>query len=1006
MNIYWQAKIWGLLHDPILKALHTNAGRGGEGAWESLACMEGWVSPKSNDKSSSPLCGEWLKHIGLCDLLASASDRAAIGRVKTNVDYDDSGIEIKHLLSGEPLQLKLGQWHDRLMEQQNRREWLSWVEEISIPPEIRQCEDPRKVFWWLWRCYGEEISKALNRDRHIPEEPGLPLLPADTRIPDASLWSHVTMTSALAGALTGYQRDDGAYPKKGATVNKDYYKSRPHVAIFSFTPVQELIKASRKMRDFWAGSWILHYLSAKVAWAIAKKYGPDTLLYPCLYQQPLIDLWLLEEYPDFNEWMEKPEDRQLLTAGFPNVLVIILPDNGDSSRKAKVKNPVKAAMQFAEQTLREEWLKLGENVLNYLQDANWMPDINPKTWGDWLECQWQTYWTALPLGDAEAELHQSPRIDGKKEKEEAYKNWEKAQNNFARPPEDLLVQAEYEFVQAVIKNLEGEYVSNRQPNLNVGSWWGSIFDRTKFGLNAVKNCRNWQLPTAFGPRSTISGLGPVVRPISHNNKKDWATEGETRETWSRNMGLFDGIEELNATEVVKRGLHKILPDILTDINRSEWYYPDLTSGVAGWLRQMEKEGNEEAITYYQNACQGIIDKFKWIQNSEQPKWGIPWIHENKGDTWNHPRLLNAGWAIEDFNANDDKTPEEIKDKLGELRESISGYFAPGNNPTDWYAIAAGDGDGMGEWLKGKPLDNYEHYICEALKPQLNRLRGDIKEAFEKFLKLKKRMGPSTHSALSRALLDFSNQLLPYLTEDRYAGRLIYGGGDDVLAYTNLWEWDSWLWDVRQCFKGGKDSKDEFDNSGDYWRWKDEEKFLPKNLSNRPLFTMGSKATISFGIVLAHHSVPLAIALENMWEAEEEAKEHKYVNGKKKDAVQVRVIYGNGNVLKATAKFDVFQQWKELIIGDLESAIFEQAATVWGQHPAPIELAIKPWTKAFCSRRDFFKDDEVKRDKFAEKLGSFIGDLWNTTEPGNKLDNEVQNWLKLAAYVIRNREIKI
>jgi CRISPR-associated protein Cmr2 len=144
----------------------------------------------------------------------------------------------------------------------------------------------------------------------------------------------------------------------------------------------------------------------------------------------------------------------------------------------------------------------------------------------------------------------------------------------------------------------------------------------------------------------------------------------------------------------------------------------------------------------------------------------------------------------------------------------------------------------------------------------------------------------------------------------------------------------------------------------------------------------------------------------MWEAEEEAKEHKSPNGDKKDAVQVRVIYGNGNILKATAKFDVFQQWKQLTTDDLESAMFEQAATVWGQHPAPIKLAIKPWTQAFCSRRDFFKDDEVKRQNFEEKLASFIKDLWDATEPGNKLDSEVQNWLKLAAFVIRNREIKI
>ena len=89
--------------------------------------------------------------------------------------------------------------------------------------------------------------------------------------------------------------------------------------------------------------------------------------------------------------------------------------------------------------------------------------------------------------------------------------------------------------------------------------------------------------------------------------------------------------------------------------------------------------------------------------------------------------------------------------------------------------------------------------------------------FEKFLELPKRMGPATHNALSRALLDFSNQLVPYLSEKRYAGRLIYGG-DDVLAYTNLWEWDNWLWDIRQCFRGDKDPGEKFESEGDYWRW--------------------------------------------------------------------------------------------------------------------------------------------------------------------------------------------
>ena len=282
---------------------------------------------------------------------------------------------------------------------------------------------------------------------------------------------------------------------------------------------------------------------------------------------------------------------------------------------------------------------------------------------------------------------------------------------------------------------------------------------------------------------------------------------------------------------------------------------------------------------------------------------------------------------------------------------------------------------------------------------------NLKTKTIKFLKLPKRMGPSTHSGLSRALLDFSNQLVPYLTEQRYAGRLIYGGGDDVLAYTNLWEWDSWLWDIRQCFRGDKDPQNEFDNEGNYWRWKDEN-VPPDNLAKRPLFTMGEDATISFGVVIAHHSVPLAISLENLWEAEDEAKKHQAPNNDKKDAVQVRVIYGNGNILKATTKFNTFQKWHQLLATKgLESSLFETAATLWSQHPAPCTHALSAWTTVFCERHDFFAKDQAKKEEFKTNFTDFMKELWKTTSD-EKLTDEIQYWLKLAAFVLRNRDIKL
>ena len=996
-NAFWQAKIWGLLHDPALKALQDNSGRGGNGFWRDLAVMQDWVENNWNPEEPSKTA---LKHIHDADYLASASDRAAIGSLTNSIDYDRNGLEITHLLSGaRHLWTMTDGEHDKLFNPKNRSEqkrvdYLKNREDSLLPEFIKnKDDDPRLVFWWLWRCLPEAVCRSFN-------DPSLMLMPAETRIPDGSIWSHASLTAALAGSLAGY--DLTTQEIEGWTRNKQ--RSRPHIAVFSFSPVQELIKASRKMRDFWAGSWILHYLSARICWAIAWKHGPDTVLYPSLYAQPLIDYWLLhgigekegdfkgwQHLQDFTNFVDTPSDRRILTAGFPNVLVFILPQDR-----------VQAAMQTAKQVLGDEWQRLGKLSFQEIRDhtPTWMQglEMNSNLWEGSLDSQWQSYWSAYPVGDTKAELRSSAiyKTDGRDE-------WTEKQNAFCLLSEKdaLFHDVERNFlIQA------GELRRQRQGrnpfNINVGSWWNHVFDRTRMALAAVKNARDWELPTAFGVRSTISGVGSALHAMPKES------EDSIKQQWQKNQaGMFDGHEMLNASETLKRALHKSLPTLFPRVledgsDRIDAAYPDLTAGVAGYLRTSTTTDRN----HYIQVCQKITSQFEQTKNvisRMKGKWGIPYADDHNRFTKYHPRLLNAGWLVEDLEL-EDVAKKELKQEIEKVIIQKDCY--PNNNPADWYVLAAGDGDGMSEWLKGKHLQKYENYIPTQLleavqRPSNNPLELSVNTAFLEFVKQQKRMGASTHNALSRALLDFSNQLVPYLTEERYAGRLIYGGGDDVLAYTNLWEWDKWLWDVRECFKGKPDPSDEFDDSGDYWRWKDADK-LPSNLSARPLFTMGSVATISFGIAIANHSVPLAIALESMWEAEKEAKEHKSPNGEQKDAVQVRVIYGNGNTLKATCKFKTFKYWQDLLaVPKLEPALFEQAATVWEQHPAP-EGAIASWCLAFCDRREKLTDN---KERFREVLTQFLEELWKTTQKKD-CDREVKNWLKLAAFMLRKRDIKI
>ena len=388
MQLYWQAKIWGLLHDPIFKALYDNNGRGGTGWWEKLPAMQAWVAlpPEQREKLEN--------YVKLADQISSASDRGAIGNLETAVDYNSDGLEISHLLSGakQDWQTKTDR-HLQVSSKSGsqRKKYLNIEEQEilnSIPDSIKN-GDARQLFWWLWRCLPAAACRKFDRD------PSLLLMPAETRLPDGSIWSHSSMTAALAGALIGYDTTMAEFQE--IDPKKLYYNaySHPYLVSFTFTPVQELIKASRKMRDFWAGSWILHYVSAHISWKLACKYGADSLLYPSLFNQPLIDLWLLEKYPDFASWIRKPPIDSLLTAGFPNVLVLVLP-------KAKVA----AAMQFAEQELKQVWQDLGNDVFNELGKSNWIRELkkDSSTWNGWLDTQWQVYWTGVPIGVENAPL--------------------------------------------------------------------------------------------------------------------------------------------------------------------------------------------------------------------------------------------------------------------------------------------------------------------------------------------------------------------------------------------------------------------------------------------------------------------------------------------------------------------------------------------------------------------------------------------------------------------------
>lgn len=213
---------------------------------------------------------------------------------------------------------------------------------------------------------------------------------------------------------------------------------------------------------------------------------------------------------------------------------------------------------------------------------------------------------------------------------------------------------------------------------------------------------------------------------------------------------------------------------------------------------------------------------------------------------------------------------------------------------------------MGKYVNGSKLHPYENYLATGVADKL-RKRGDewvqlLDPHPKNGFAVKKRMGPATHVGLNRALLDFSNRLVPYLTEKRFCGRVVYSGGDDVMALLPLEDLPEYLLSLRAAWCGKEDPKGEFRSEGGFWHPRQDKNL--KGLPNRPLFTMGKDATMSIGIVIANKGIPLPTVLENLWEAEKNRA--KKIPGK--DGLCFRVIYQSGNTLEALMKGDLLEKW--------------------------------------------------------------------------------------------------
>jgi CRISPR-associated protein Cmr2 len=193
---------------------------------------------------------------------------------------------------------------------------------------------------------------------------------------------------------------------------------------------------------------------------------------------------------------------------------------------------------------------------------------------------------------------------------------------------------------------------------------------------------------------------------------------------------------------------------------------------------------------------------------------------------------------------------------------------------------------MGEWLSG------EHAKVPTIRQVLHpHVRTELQEAWHSMMDWPRPLAPSLHTAVSSALRAFSQEVVRPVVE-AHCGILVYAGGDDVIAMFPLRHVLAAVWDLRRLYAGdvcevvglqegeGFRARRGFVHRGrDLW------------------MMMGTSASASAGIAIAHHLQPLSQALAVAREAEQAAK---HLFGR--NAFAVHLLKRSGERLMAGARF--------------------------------------------------------------------------------------------------------
>jgi CRISPR-associated protein Cas10/Cmr2 subtype III-B len=834
----WKRKLAAYLHDPPSKCLGI---RDHEEHAKTMFRQAGFDAEEADD---------YARHFAQpSDWTASAADRLPFPRrvaASVSCQFDGHRNQFHHALGPHAgdLSASLFQFHAPFTSVELARETDQGVQPVLTDASLAPFDEADRwkarffAHWRLWprNCVEKDYRFAF--------------LPADTRLPDHTVWTHMQVVSALDGCADR--------PGKDAVLAPAFLK-------FQLGPVQDFIAAARSVRDLWSGSYLLSWLMAAGLKTLSAKVGPDAVIFPNLQGQPLFDLhWREELWRKVNigtqnvweslEWSE----RELLTPNLPNVFLAVVPA-AEASALAK---------ELAD-AIRAEWRRIADAVWEECKGAGLTADemndrgelvMSEQSRKDRFHAQVKRFlslsWQVTPWPDsleatfklADGFVDGMPIIEARKRVQAVVEMAEK---------------------QMPVDHRDGRFYvgGSGGPKAklnNIGLGWSMILALNSWELDAVRQTRTfdaanpggWQVGT-FGNKDALTGREEAVA----GGDKWFATCKDLGEFWSKR---FKKPHWLGAPTLIKR---------LWD------------------------------IAYL------------------QPKWGL-----------NVQKSPNTrGIAAHDPFATDPQFNDE--DEAGDI-EAIP--------PSEkYFAVLAFDGDEIGKWISGEKTPKFSTQLADYQDGSGNPGFGSkpyfTRSEFGKFLEAQRPLSPSYHLQFSEALSNFALLCARPIVE-AFDGRLIYAGGDDVVALLPADTALACAQALRMAFQGAPELKQILHATAGILRDRhlaaqradpqasppphyqklaaqgslfdtEHAGFLTRleklDQQGRPIpfLVPGPAADCSVGIAIAHFKAPLQDVVREAQRAEKRAKRKPEAGGLDRQAAAVTLMKRSGEIVEWGAKWD-------------------------------------------------------------------------------------------------------